>query len=211
MIRMQDSSSQPPTVGFSEACERNKVPILQVIESAFSNCQKILEIGSGTGQHVVHFARSLPAIVWQPTDADDYLPGLRARLQAENCSNIEAAVKLDVRMRPWPVGQYDGVFSANTLHYMGTDCVEAFFAGVGAALQADGVLIVYGPFRYAGQFTSDSNARFDEFLMQTDPVRGIRDFEWVNELAIAQGFSLRQDIMMPANNQLLVWVKSTSM
>jgi cyclopropane fatty-acyl-phospholipid synthase-like methyltransferase len=211
MTRKQDSPDRSPTVGFSEACERNKAPILEVLEDTFSNCQSVLEIGSGTGQHVVHFARSLPAIVWQPTDADDYLPGLRARLQAENCSNIEAAVKLDVRMSPWPVGQYGGVFSANTLHYMGADCVEAFFVGVGAAVQAGGLLVVYGPFRYAGQFTSDSNARFDEFLRQTDPVRGVRDFEWVNELAIAQGFSLWQDIMMPANNQLLVWGKATSM
>jgi cyclopropane fatty-acyl-phospholipid synthase-like methyltransferase len=211
MTRMQDSSGRPPTVGFSEACERNKAPILEVLEKAFSNCHNVLEIGSGTGQHVVHFARSLPTIVWQPTDADDYLPGLRVRLEVENCSNIEAAVKLDVRMSPWPVGKYAGVFSANTLHYMGIDCVEAFFAGVGAAMQPGGVLVVYGPFRYAGQFTSDSNARFDEFLRQSDPVRGIRDFEWVNELAVAQELSLQQDITMPANNQLLVWGKATPM
>jgi cyclopropane fatty-acyl-phospholipid synthase-like methyltransferase len=207
MTRMQDSPSQTPAVGFSEACERNKAVILSVLERVFSNCQSILEVGSGTGQHVIHFARALPDIGWQPTDADEYLPGLKARLQAESCSNIEAALKLDVRMNPWPVGQYDGVFSANTLHYMGTDCVEAFFAGAGAAVQSGGVLVVYGPFRYAGQFTSDSNARFDEFLRQGDAVRGVRDFEWINELASAQQFRLRQDISMPANNQLLVWGK----
>ena len=209
MTRMQDTSSQSPAVGFSEACERNKAVILDILEDVFSSCQSVLEIGSGTGQHIIHFARSLPAIVWQPTDVDEYLPGLRARFQAESCSNIEAVVRLDVRMNPWPVGQYGGVFSANTLHYMGIDCVEAFFSGAGVAVQPGGVLVVYGPFRYAGQFTSDSNARFDKLLRQNDPVRGVRDFEWINELAAAQQFSLLKDVSVPANNQVLVWGKFT--
>lgn len=196
--------------GFSDACERNKGVILDVLKNACSDCQSVLEVGSGTGQHVVYFARSLPAIHWQPADTAQYLPGLQARLQTEAPNNVASAVELDVRMTPWPVGQYDGVFSANTLHYMGTDCVEAFFRGVGAVLRPGGVLIVYGPFRYDDQFTSDSNARFDEYLRESDPVRGIRDFEWVNKLAAAQQLTLVRDVAMPANNQTLVWGKATA-
>lgn len=196
--------------GFSDACERNKGVILDVLKNACSDCESVLEVGSGTGQHVVYFARSLPAIHWQPADTAQYLPGLQARLQTEAPNNVASAVELDVRMTPWPVGQYDGVFSANTLHYMGTDCVEAFFRGVGAVLRPGGVLIVYGPFRYDDQFTSDSNARFDEYLRESDPVRGIRDFEWVNKLAAAQQLTLVRDVAMPANNQTLVWGKATA-
>lgn len=196
--------------GFSDACERNKGVILDVLKNACSDCESVLEVGSGTGQHVVYFARSLPAIHWQPADTAQYLPGLQARLQSEAPNNVASAVELDVRMTPWPVGQYDGVFSANTLHYMGTDCVEAFFRGVGAVLRPGGVLIVYGPFRYDDQFTSDSNARFDEYLRESDPVRGIRDFEWVNKLAAAQQLTLVRDVAMPANNQTLVWGKATA-
>ncbi len=196
--------------GFSDACERNKGVILDVLKNACSDCESVLEVGSGTGQHVVYFARSLPAIHWQPADTAQYLPGLQARLQTEAPNNVASAVELDVRMTPWPVGQYDGVFSANTLHYMGTDCVEAFFRGVGAALRPGGVLVVYGPFRYDDQFTSDSNARFDKYLRESDPVRGIRDFEWVNKLAAAQQLTLVRDVTMPANNQTLVWSKATA-
>jgi len=196
--------------GFSDACERNKGVILDVLKNACSDCESVLEVGSGTGQHVVYFARSLPAIHWQPADTAQYLPGLQARLQTEAPNNVASAVELDVRMTPWPVGQYDGVFSANTLHYMGTDCVEAFFRGVGAALRPGGVLVVYGPFRYDDQFTSDSNARFDKYLRESDPVRGIRDFEWVNKLSAAQQLTLVRDVTMPANNQTLVWSKATA-
>ena len=195
--------------GFSDACERNKGVILDVLKNACSDCESVLEVGSGTGQHVVYFARSLPAIHWQPADTAQYLPGLQTRLQTEAPNNVAAAVELDVRMTPWPVGRYDGVFSANTLHYMGADCVEAFFRGVGAALRPGGVLVVYGPFRYDNQFTSDSNARFDKFLREGDPVRGIRDFEWVNQLAATQQLTLVRDVTMPANNQTLVWSKAT--
>lgn len=196
-------------IGFSEACERNKDFILQVLQEVFSGCKTVLEIGSGTGQHVVHFARALSHIQFQPADTGAYLPGLRKRLQIEAPQNVADAIELDVRMKPWPVDAYDGVFSANTLHYMGIDCVEAFFDGVGRLLRPGGKLAVYGPFRYGGQFTSESNARFHEHLRMSDPARGIRDFEWIDELAVAEKLSLDKDYAMPANNQLLVWRRIT--
>ena len=114
-------------------------------------------------------------------------------------------MELDVRMQPWPVGLFDGVFSANTLHFMSSSCVEHFFRGVGETLTTQGVLCVYGPFRYAGEFTSDSNARFDQHLKQVDAQKGIKDFEAIDELANAERLKLVQDVAMPANNQMLVW------
>jgi cyclopropane fatty-acyl-phospholipid synthase-like methyltransferase len=194
--------------GFSEACERNKDVILSNLMEVFSLCTTVLEIGSGTGQHVVHFSRALPGVHWQPADTHPYLPGLRSHLEAAAPANVSPAVELDVRDQPWPVAEYDGVYSANTLHYMGEDCVEAFFNGVGQVLQPGGILVVYGPFRYAGKYTSESNARFDEFLHKSDAVRGIRDFEWIDELASRQDLGFVRDVPMPANNQLLVWRKT---
>ncbi|MGI9290106.1 MAG: DUF938 domain-containing protein [Gammaproteobacteria bacterium] len=200
-------------IGFSEACERNKGPILEVLTELFGKSSRILEIGSGTGQHAVYFARALTHLHWQPADTGDYLPGLKARLQYEALCNVSDAIELDVRMSPWPVANdlYDGVFSANTLHYMGEDCVEAFFNGVGKILPPGGMLAIYGPFRYQGKYTSPSNEQFDSYLKASDPVRGIRDFEWINDLAAPQQFTLQADYSMPANNQLLLWCKATNL
>jgi len=194
---------------FSEACERNKAPILDVLQNAFARRKSVLEVGSGTGQHVVHFARALPDARWQPADQAEYLPQLIARLAVEAPDNVTAPVELDVRMEPWPFESFDAVFSANTLHYMGMDCVEAFFCGIGQVLQVGGVLAVYGPFRYNNEFTSESNARFDDWLKASDPVRGVRDYEWIAELALGQKLELIQDFVMPSNNQLLLWGKQT--
>ena len=189
----------------SEACERNKGPILEQLEPAFADSGRVLEVGSGTGQHAVHFAAALGHLRWIPADIGDYLPGLRARIARQGPANLDAVVELDVRMQPWPVSSVDAVFSANTLHFMSIECAAQFFRGVGDVLESGGRLAVYGPFRYAGEFTSESNAAFDIWLKQTDPVRGVKDFEWINDLATAQGLELLSDTPMPANNQFLLW------
>ena len=193
----------------SEACERNKGPILEVLRRAFKDVTAVLEIGSGTGQHAVHFAKNLPHLTWQPTDREDYLPGLGARLDAEGGANIKEPVFLDVTESPWPVGSFDGVFTANTFHIMSEEMVEQFFLGLGKALKPGGKLCVYGPFNYGGKFTSESNEHFDGFLKSQDPQSGIRDFEWIEQLAQAQGITLVQDHTMPANNRLLEWRKNS--
>lgn len=190
---------------YSEACERNKNPILESLRGAFANCSQVLEIGAGTGQHAVHFARHLPHLVWQPTDRREYLAGLAARIVAEGRANLRRPVELDVSREPWPDVDADAVFSANTLHIMAWPEVEALFRGVGRILGPGGVLAVYGPFRYAGAFTSESNAAFDRSLRQRDPASGIRDFEAVDALASREGLRIVADQAMPANNQLLVW------
>jgi cyclopropane fatty-acyl-phospholipid synthase-like methyltransferase len=194
----------------SDAAERNKSPILQVIMPAFARCRTVLEIGSGTGQHALYFAAHLTGVSWQPSDTGDYLPALRERLRQEGGANLREALELDVRTHPWPVGQVDGVFSANTLHIMSWSSVQEFFHGVGTVLASAGVLCVYGPFRYHGNYTSGSNATFDGYLRNRDPESGIRDFEAVDALARQQGLRLMADHAMPANNQLLVWGRTVA-
>lgn len=193
---------------FSEACERNKHPILAVLRRTLDQPASVLEIGSGTGQHAVHFARELPHLRWQPTDRPEVLPGLRARVQAEGTPNLLAPIDLDAARGPWPsAGTQSVVYTANTLHIMGWSDVESLFAGIAQLLQpvADGRLIVYGPFKYRGAFTTDSNRQFDEMLRARDPASGIRDFEAVDALATRAGLRLCEDVAMPANNQLLLW------
>jgi hypothetical protein len=193
---------------FSEACERNKVPILRILVNAFRGCAKVLEIGSGTAQHAVYFAAHLPQLVWQPSDLPEYLPAISARLELESPANVLPPLALDVREHPWPKTGADAVFSANTLPIMAWDGVVHFFRGAGELLGAGGILCVYGPFRYADKHTSESNAWFDASLKRRDPYSGIRNFEDIDELAARQELCFRHDYTMPANNRLLVWEKS---
>lgn len=190
---------------YSEACERNKGPILAVLREAFADRRRVIEIGAGTGQHGVHFARNLPHLAWQPTDRAEYLAGLAARVAAEGPPNLAAPLELDVLCESWPAVTGDAVFSANTLHIMSWHAVEALFAGLHVLLPAGGVLAIYGPLRYGGGYTAPSNASFDAMLRERDTEGGLRDFEAVNALAAAAGFELQADHAMPANNQLLVW------
>ena len=193
------------TYSVSEACERNKGPILAILASALANSRKVLEIGSGTGQHAVHFAAHLPHLLWQPSDTGTYLTGLRERIAGEGTPNLLPALELDVRDQPWQVESVDAIFSANTLHIMGWAAVRDLFRGIGAVAPA--LLCIYGPFRYGGKYTSASNADFDRYLRTRDPDSGIRDFEDVNTLSSERGLSLLADHAMPANNQLIIWQK----
>jgi cyclopropane fatty-acyl-phospholipid synthase-like methyltransferase len=193
-------------LSFSDACERNKDPILSILRDKLASSNTVLEIGSGTGQHAVYFARNLPHVTWQTSDVRQNLPGLEERLRLEGGDNIRAPLALDVRDDPWPTqGPFDAIYSANTLHIMDMNSVQLFFKGIGKILAPGGVLCVYGPFRYGGKYTSDSNAQFDKHLKMRDTGSGIRDFEAVNALAAAQGLALEADYRMPANNQTLVW------
>jgi hypothetical protein len=183
---------------FSEACERNRAPILEVLKRAFANSRRVLEIGSGTGQHAAYFAPELPHLIWQASDVAEHLPGIRQWIPDP------APIELDVD-REWPRIQADAVFSANTCHIMSWPQVERMFAGIGR-LRPE-VLALYGPFNYNGRHTSQSNARFDAMLRERDPLSGIRDFEKISALAEAAGLTLAEDNAMPANNRLLVFQK----
>lgn len=193
------------TMPFSQACENNKQPILEVLKTAFSNIDTVLEVGSGTGQHAVYMAEHLPHLVWQPSDQALYLEGVKARCGDYTGDNLNVPVELDVTQPLWRVDAVDGIFTANTLHIMSWAMVEDFFKGVGHTLSAQGKLCVYGPFNYNGQFTSESNQVFDGYLRQRNPESGIRDFEAINQLAENLGLYLVTDHEMPANNRLLEW------
>ena len=193
---------------YSQACENNKQPILERIAPLLAEATHVLEIGSGTGQHGVWFSRALPHLVWQTSDRQAGIDGLTARIRAEGPPNLRLPVVLDVAMPDWPLSQAGNIFTANSLHIMSKKHVESFFGGSGKILEAGGQLFVYGPFKYEGQFTTPSNARFDLWLKQRDPLSGVRDIEWINRLAKEAGCRLLYDYAMPANNQLLVFEKN---
>jgi SAM-dependent methyltransferase len=190
---------------FSESSAENREPILAVLREVFADCRKVLEIGSGTGQHAVYFGAELSHLSWQTADLPQHHAGIRMWLDEAALPNLLAPIALDVNRSDWLDGRYDAVFSANTLHIVSWPEVEKLFAGVGRVLQPGGVLAIYGPFNYNGRFTSPSNARFDQWLKQRDPASGVRDFEAVDALARAQNLTLQTDIAMPVNNRTLVW------
>ncbi len=205
---------QPPTKAFSQACENNKRFILERIENEFRAGNVVLEIGSRTAQHVIFFAQNMPLVHWIPTDIPENMGTLIECLDGHQCDNIAPPEPLNVTQRDWPVSAanpsrpeagVDGVFTANTLHIMPLSAVECFFAGVGRMLRPGGKLCVYGPFKYGGEFTTPSNAQFDASLRSQNAGSGMRDFEYMTELASAQGMRLVADHAMPANNQLLIW------
>lgn len=194
---------------FSPASERNRDPILAVLKPHFADRRRVLEIGSGTGQHAVYFAAAMPHLRWQCSDRPAYLPGIRQWLAEAALPNTPEPLTLDANDDWGSLNQrFDAVFSANTLHIMSWAEVERCFAQLPLVLEANAKLAVYGPFNYDGKFTSASNAAFDATLKADKPHRGIRDFEAVNALAGAIGFRLLQDAAMPANNRCLVWQRT---
>ena len=194
----------------SPSCDRNREPILEVLQRHFRDRHHVLEIGSGTGQHAVYFAAAMPWLQWQCSDRAGNLPGIRMWLDEAQLTNTSLPVELDVATGPWPRaqagdGRFDAVFSANTLHIMGWRDVQAFFAGLDDTLADDATVVVYGPFNSGGAYTSDSNREFDAWLKARDPRSGIRDAEAVNALAAGIGLQPVEDAAMPANNRCLVW------
>jgi SAM-dependent methyltransferase len=192
---------------FSAACERNQEPILQVLLVGFADRTQVLEVGSGTGQHAVYFAKHLAHLTWHPTEQLAYLPDLSARVKLEGTSNLRPPTLLDVRQSIWPVRAVDAIFTANTLHIMSWLEVQALYRGIGNVLSPGGVLYVYGAFRYGGRYTSDSNREFDLSLQARDHQSGLRDIEAVTALAAQYGLSLRADHDLPAFNRLLMFIK----
>lgn len=190
---------------YSQACENNKRPILDVLIRHLPGVHEVLEIGSGTGQHAVFFAENLPHLTWRTSDQRICHEGIRAWIAGGGPSNVLPPLELDVTVQPWPVARAEAVFSANTAHIMSWPMVEDFIAGVGRLLPAGGLFLLYGPFCYDGVHTSESNARFDLSLRARDRAMGVRDFRDIDALAARAGMELVEDNAMPANNRLLVW------
>lgn len=194
------------TKPYAESCEQNQQAILDVLLIELAQQQQLLEIGSGTGQHAVYFSRHLPQLQWQTSDLSIHHAGIQAWIDDANLTNVLSPLTLDVLQRQhWQLPLYDTIFSANAVHIMSWDAVEAMYSGIGRVLDSGGKLILYGPFNYNGQYTAESNARFDIWLKQQNPDSAIRDFESLDQLATQQGMSLIQDYAMPANNRILIW------
>ncbi len=192
---------------YSAACDQNKDPILKAIKPLLLNAKSVLEVGSGTGQHCVYFAKELPHLTWQASDQSMYLPSVSAWIDDAKLANTPKELELNVDL-DWPEDKYQAIYSANTVHIMSWEMVLKFFKGVGQVLDKGGVFILYGPFNYSGQYTSQSNANFDLWLKDQNPLSAIRDFESLDELAKLHNLILTDDIEMPANNRVLVWKKS---
>ncbi|MEM7303173.1 MAG: DUF938 domain-containing protein [Pseudomonadota bacterium] len=193
---------------FSQAAENNKDFILAALQKVLRPKNHVLEVASGTGQHADHFSAAMPDIFWQPSDRDLELYGLKQNLIDIARPNLIPPIVLDINRWPRLPHVFDAVYSANCVHVIDWQSLENYIHGSAGSLGTQGALILYGPFKYGGEFTTESNAQFDVFLRGAYPGGGIRDFEAINELAQANGLVFESDTAMPANNQLLIWRKS---
>lgn len=193
---------------FSQACENNKEAIAAVLEPRLEHCRHLLEIGSGTGQHAVYLASRLPHLVWQTSDLPENHAGIHLWLEDCPGDKLRPPLNLDVTQAEWPLAHTDAVFTANTFHIMAWDQVLALLEGCAAILDSGGLLLVYGPFNEQGRYTSESNARFDQWLKETAPHRAIRDRQTLAAEAESRGLRLRETLEMPANNRVLVFERT---
>ncbi|HET9033839.1 MAG TPA: DUF938 domain-containing protein [Dokdonella sp.] len=200
--------SDPVEKPFSPSCERNREPILDVLREVFSERSHVLEIGSGTGQHAVHFASAMPHLRWQTSDRTEYLAGVRSWLDDAALANTPAPLVFDVGQDDWPAMRFDAIFTANTLHIMAWTEVERLFARLPEIMSDTCVFVAYGPFNINGQYTSDSNAEFDRWLHERGAHMAIRDLAAIDALAEAAGLQRIALQPMPANNFCAVWRRS---
>lgn len=194
---------------FAPACERNQQPIVEVLKHAFLAVNQVLEIGSGTGQHAVYFAEEMPWLQWQPSDVADNIAGIQAWVDDAELPNLSSPLVLDVNEDHWPENRFDALFTANSLHIMSWQSVKNFMQNAAQRLDLNGYLATYGPFNYGGNYTSASNAQFDQWLKQQSEQSAIRNFEDMAELATRHALELCDDYAMPANNRLLLWKKTS--
>jgi SAM-dependent methyltransferase len=202
----------PTDKPYSASCERNREPILRVLRSCFADRRKVLEIGSGTGQHAVTFASELPAVTWWPTDLNDnHLRSIAAWRTHARLDNVKPPVRLDASQNDWRLAalglpsSFIAIFCANVIHISPWAVAEGLFAGAARHLAADGRLFLYGPFKRDGQHNAPSNAAFDESLRRQNPEWGVRDIAELRTLAAANQLRLAQISEMPSNNAVLTF------
>jgi hypothetical protein len=189
------------------AAERNREPILAVLRRVLPAQGDVLEIASGSGQHAAYFSPALPALRWQPSEADEALHA-SIRAWATEGGQVLPVLRLDVTEEPWPVGCYDAIFNANMIHIAPFEVCDALLRGAAAHLNPGAPLVLYGPFKLDGRHTAESNAAFDARLRGEDARWGVRDLEVVQELAAKYGLGFEERVEMPANNQTLVFVRA---
>ena len=204
---------------FSQACENNKKPILEVLKQELHDYHHVFEVGSGTGQHSIYFAPRLPHLQWQTSDVIDNHRVIQGWHDQYPAYNLHPPLAFDLTTDniPEPMNSmdsqtgnlpYDAVFTANTLHIIAWPLVERLFELIGGALRINGKFILYGPFNENGQYSSDSNRQFDKQLRERDPNSGIRNKEDVVALAGQHQLILDKQYKMPANNEILVFKKT---
>ena len=190
------------------AAQRNLQPILTVLQSALPRQGRFLEIASGSGYHVVNFARAFPDVVWQPSDPDAAArASIAAHIAAEAPPNVLAPLALDAEVQPWPVKAADAVLCINMIHISPWSATKALFAVASDLLERNGVLFTYGPYIIDGDFQADSNIAFDQSLKARNPAWGMRDVNDIDTLAGDVGFARVAMVAMPANNFSLVFRK----
>lgn len=199
-------SRRPDELPISPASERNKQPILEILQQWLPEGAHVLEVGSGTGQHAVHFNRWLPGIRWQASELAPHLEVLEARIAREG-TGMPAPIELDVTAGAWPDVRVDAVFTANTLHIMPWGHTAILIEETSARLVEDGLLVIYGPFHDGGRHNAMSNQQFDQSLRERNPDMGIRDALEVTRLARAAGLEMDDEVTMPANNRILIYRK----
>ncbi len=193
---------------FSEACVQNQAEICAVLKNLLDEKKHLLEIGSGTGQHAVYFAKHLPHLIWHTSDQTAYHHGIQMWLDEADLENTRNPIALDVSEDRWPTLNVDAIFSANSVHIMSWKNVIDYVRNGAKLLENKGLFILYGPFNYNGEYTSPSNASFDQWLKARDHKSGIRDYEHLNTLAEENGMTLKHDIEMAVNNRILCWEKT---
>jgi SAM-dependent methyltransferase len=199
------SDPTPTDKPFAPSAERNTVPILEVLRTTLADARSVLEVGSGTGQHAVAFARALPHLNWTTADQRQHHAGIRAWLDEAGLPNVTGPLPLEIGVDDFPAGPFDAVFTANTLHFMPWAAVEGLMAAMPRVLRPGGLLVAYGPFREGGRFVSANDPDFDTWLRDGAPWRGLRDLEAVEALAVAAGLKRVATHPMPADNRCLVW------
>ena len=194
--------------GYSPAADNNKAAILSVLTPYLSEGDHVFEIGSGSGQHAIHMAAALPQIQWQPSDRANTLALLSANIREYGTPNVQQPIELDLEKPPLALPEgVQCVYAANVMHIVSEPLGATLIKLAGQSLLKDGYLVLYGPYRYGGEFTTESNKDFDGWLKDRDSDSGVRDFEWVERLANESGLTLIKDHAMPANNQCLVFKK----
>lgn len=195
------------TKEYSVACDRNKDYILEVIKPLLKENQKVLEIGSGTGQHAVFFAEQMPHIIWQTADLIYSHNSINAWIEESKLNNILKPFVLDANNTDWHEFNFDFAFTANTFHIMSFEEVKKIFTGLNKVLNKDSFFAVYGPFNYDGKYTSESNRDFDAFLKEKYQFGGIRNFEDIVEVARLNNLEFQKQFDMPSNNKTLIFKK----
>ena len=212
LITQAECRISPVPLLHSPACERNQGPILEVLRQWLPANAKVLEIGSGSGQHAIFFARALAGLQWQPSDRRETLQDLAERVALEGRAGLAKGARvadpqeLDVdRDDHWPQQRFDAVFSANSCHIMAASSVPHLVAGAARRLGPGGLLLLYGPFQDGGVHTAASNAAFDAHLRSLNAAMGVRDAQEIGRWAQTHGLRARADQPMPAGNRTLIF------